>query len=56
MARSKDMAAEAIIDCVRLVEAGDYPTLPNDESEATDYTMPTKEDLNRLRASGHRLR
>ena len=56
MVRSKDLAAEAIIECVRLVEAGDYETLPNDESEATDFTMPTKDDLKRLRATGHRLR
>jgi methionyl-tRNA formyltransferase len=56
MTRSKDLAAEAIIECIRLVEAGDYDTMPNDESEATDYTMPTREDLKRLKASGHRLR
>ncbi len=56
MARSKDLAAEAIIECVRLVESGDFETLPNDEAEATDFTMPTRDDLKRLRASGHRLR
>jgi methionyl-tRNA formyltransferase len=56
MARSKDLAAEAIIECVRLVESGDYQTMPNNEDESTDFTMPTGEDLTRLRASGHRLR
>jgi len=56
MARSKDLAAEAIIECVRLVESGEYGTMPNDESESTDFTMPTREDLRQLRATGHRLR
>jgi methionyl-tRNA formyltransferase len=56
MARSKDLAAEAIIQCVRLVESGDFETMPNEESESTDFTMPTRDDLKRLYASGHRLR
>ena len=56
MARSKDLAAEAIIECVHLVESGDFEMMPNDESESTDFTMPTREDLKRLRATGHRLR
>jgi methionyl-tRNA formyltransferase len=56
MARSKDLAAEAIIECVHLVESGDFEMMPNDESESTDFTMPPREDLKRLRATGHRLR
>ena len=55
MARSKDLAAEAIIECVRLVEAGDPPLIPNPESESTHFSMPTREDLRRLREKGHRL-
>lgn len=55
MERSKDLAAEAIIECVRLVEAGDPPLIPNPEAEATDFSMPTREDMQRLRATGHRL-
>ncbi len=55
MARSKDLAAEAIIECVKLVEAGDPPLSPNPESESTHFSMPTREDLKRLRAGGHRL-
>lgn len=55
MARSKDLAAEAIIECVRLVEAGDPPLMPNEESESTDFTMPTREDVKRFRAAGHRF-
>ena len=55
MARSKDVAAEAIIECVHLVESGDYETLPNDESQATSFSMPTREDVGRFRANGHRF-
>lgn len=55
MARSKDIAAEAIIECVRLVEAGDPPLMPNPEAEQTHFAMPTKEDVARFRANGHRF-
>ena len=55
MARSKDLAAEAIIEAVRLVEAGDPPLMTNPEEESTHFSMPTREDLKRLRAKGHRL-
>ncbi len=55
MARSKDLAAEAIIECVRLVEAGNPPLTPNPESEMTHFAMPTKEDVKRFREHGHRF-
>lgn len=55
MERSKDLAAEAIIECVRLVEAGDPPLMANPEEESTDFTMPTAEDMRRFKATGHRL-
>ncbi len=55
MARSKDLAAEAIIRSVRLIEAGDPPLLPNDEALATHFSMPTREDVLRFRRSGHRF-
>ena len=55
MARSKDLAAEAILECVRLVEAGDPPLIPNPAEESTHFSMPTSEDLRRLREKGHRL-
>ncbi|MCA9294998.1 MAG: hypothetical protein KC983_00745, partial [Phycisphaerales bacterium] len=41
MQRSKDLAAEAIIECVRLVEAGDPPLMDNPEEESTHFSMPT---------------
>lgn len=55
MARSKDLAAEAILKCVRIIEAGDPPLLPNDELQATHFSMPTPEDVKRFKASGHRF-
>ncbi len=55
MTRSKQLASEAIVEAVRLVEAGDYQLLPNDESEATHHSMPTREDVTRFRANGHRF-
>lgn len=55
MARSKDLAAEAIIECVKLVEAGDPPLIPNPEEGSTHFSMPTRADLQRLRDKGHRL-
>lgn len=56
MARSKDLAAEAIIEAVRLVEAGDPPLIANDEEDASHFSMPTKEDLRRFMREGHRLK
>lgn len=55
MARSKDLAAETIIEAVRLIESGDPPLLPNPEEEATHFSMPTREDARKLRAAGRRL-
>lgn len=55
MSRSKDLAAEAIIEAVRLIETGDFNLLPNPESEATFYSMPTRADISRCLANGHRF-
>ena len=55
MARSKKLAAVAIIESVRLVEAGGYTLLPNDEAEATHFSMPTRQDMLRFRAAGRRF-
>ena len=55
MARSKKLAAVAIIESVRLVEAGGYTPLPNDESQATHYSMPSRQDMMRFRAAGRRF-
>ncbi len=55
MARSKDLAAEAIIECVRLIEAGNPPLMENDASQATHFSMPTREDVRRFLQTGHRF-
>lgn len=56
MARSKDLAAECIIEAVRRIEAGNPERFENDESQATSFSMPTAEDGKRFRASGRRFR
>ncbi len=55
MARSKDLAAEAIIECVRLIERGEPILIANDASQATHFSMPTREDVKRFYANGHRF-
>ncbi len=56
MSRSKDLAAEAIIECVRLVEGGTPPLTPNPESQQTHFAMPTREDVERFKRNGHRFK
>ncbi len=60
MARGKDLAAECIIDACRIVEDADArgvapPTTPNDGAHATHFSMPTRADVARFRAAGHRF-
>ncbi|MBN1588207.1 MAG: hypothetical protein JW888_01695 [Pirellulales bacterium] len=55
MARSKDMAAELIIESVRRIEAGSPELLPNPADQASQFSVPTREDVERFRATGHRF-
>jgi methionyl-tRNA formyltransferase len=55
MARSKDLAAEAIIDAVRAIESGDYELKENREEQATHYSFPTRDDVQRFYRHGHRF-
>lgn len=55
MARSKDLAAEAIIECVHKVQAGDPELLDNREEDQTHFAMPTQKDVQRFRSNGHRF-
>lgn len=55
MARGKKIAAEAIVECVRLVEAGNPPLMPNPEEEQSHYAMPTDADVKRFRERGRRF-
>jgi methionyl-tRNA formyltransferase len=56
MARSKDLAAECILEAVRLIELGNPELINNDETQATSYSMPTAEDGRKFRAAGRRFR
>lgn len=56
MTRGKDLAAEAIIECVRKIEAGDLSDLmPNPPELQSHFSMPTKDDVKRFRSAGHRF-
>ncbi|MGP1346953.1 MAG: methionyl-tRNA formyltransferase [Phycisphaerales bacterium] len=58
MARSKDLAAEAIIEAVRAIESGipNEALLPNPAAEQTHFSMPTRADVKAFIANGHRFR
>ncbi len=60
MARGKDLAAECIIECCRIVEdcharGVPVPVMPNPESELSHFSMPTAEDVRRFKQHGHRF-
>jgi methionyl-tRNA formyltransferase len=55
MARSKDLAAEAIIESVHAIESGDPPMMPNPRERSTHFSMPTREDVQAFRAAGRRF-
>ncbi len=55
MARSKDLAAEAIIETVRAVEAGNPALIPNPIENMSHFSMPTKQDVQRFKAAGHKF-
>lgn len=55
MARSKDLAAEAIIETVRKVEAGNPELIANPIENMSHFSMPSKEDVRRFKAAGHRF-
>ncbi len=55
MARSKDLAAEAIIEAVRLVESQTATLILNDPGKATSFSMPQRADIDRFRAAGLRF-
>jgi methionyl-tRNA formyltransferase len=55
MARSKDLAAETLIDAVRLIESGSVALAPNPEEEASSYSVPARDDVKRFLAHGHRF-
>ena len=55
MTRSKDLAAECIIEAVHVIEQGDPKLMSNRARDATHFSMPTKDDVKKFRAAGHRF-
>lgn len=55
MTRSKDLAAECIIEAVSVIESGDPDLKPNREEDSTHHSMPTKDDVRKFREAGHRF-
>lgn len=53
IARGRHATAEAILDAVRLVEAGDPPLLA--QGPGRRFGIPTARDVRRFRENGHRL-
>lgn len=58
MARSKDLAAEAIIEAVSAIETGipNEQLKPNPIEEQTHFSMPTRDDVKKFISNGHRFR
>lgn len=55
MRRSKDLAAELIIEALRKLDSGGVTLLPNDAADASSFSFPSVEDRRRLIGLGHRL-
>ena len=51
----KYLAAECIIEAVHVIEQGDPELTPNSAEDATHFSMPTKDDVKKFRAAGHRF-
>lgn len=56
MKRSKDLAAESILEAVRLIEGGDPPLMENDAAQSTSFSLPIRSDVKRFLATGHRFK
>ena len=53
--RTKKMNAHVILEALLLFKDGEPSVLPNDASQATYNTFPSKEDVRRFKAKGLRL-
>jgi methionyl-tRNA formyltransferase len=53
--KTKALGARLLIEALDRLEKGTVQTLPNDRSEATYYSFPTREDGLRLRQQGRRF-
>lgn len=53
--KTKAAGARLLVDAIDRLEQGSAPTLPNDRSQATYFSFPTREDGQRLRQQGRRF-
>jgi methionyl-tRNA formyltransferase len=53
--KTKTVGARLVVEAIDRLEQGAVTTLPNDRSQATYYSFPTKEDGLRLRQQGRRF-
>jgi methionyl-tRNA formyltransferase len=53
--RSKALGAEVLTEVIGRIDRGEVVTAPNDASEGTYYSFPTRDDVRSLRARGRRV-
>lgn len=53
--KTKTLGARLMVEAIDRLEQGSAPTLPNDRSQATYFSFPTREDGLRLRQQGRRF-
>lgn len=53
--KTKKIGMDSIIEAIELINEGDYQLIPNNESEMTYYSFPTREDVNCFYKSGKRF-
>ncbi len=53
--KTKTLGAQLIVEAIDRLERGSVTTLPNDRTQATYYSFPTREDGRRLRQQGRRF-
>lgn len=52
---SKRVGMDAIVEAIEKIEKGDAATMPNDASQMTYFSFPTREDVKAFRAAGARF-
>ncbi|KST66016.1 methionyl-tRNA formyltransferase [Mastigocoleus testarum] len=55
MVRSKIIGAKALLEAIDKIEAGTVDAKPQDSTQATYFSFPTRKDAHRLRFQGRRL-
>ncbi|MFM8412473.1 MAG: methionyl-tRNA formyltransferase [Alphaproteobacteria bacterium] len=55
IAKTKSVGARLVVEAIGRLERGETETIPNDRSQATYHSFPTREDGLRLRRQGRRF-